>query len=103
MKSALLRGRVDELGDLLDAAWQHKRRLEEHISSDELDELYARARRAGALGGKMPGAGGGGYFFFIAAAGRKQRVAEALRRAGAQLVPVSFSTTGAVAWSAPRG
>jgi len=103
MKSALLRGRVDEFADLLDTAWQHKRRLEEHISSPEVDDLYARARRAGALGGKMPGAGGGGYFFFVAAAHRKQQVAEVLRKAGAQLVPVSFSATGAIAWSARRG
>ncbi len=102
MKNALLRGQVDRFGDLLDVAWRHKRNLEEHISSPEIDELYARARRAGALGGKMPGAGGGGYFFFLCGAERKSKVAEVVREGGAQLVPVTFSAQGVTAWKAPR-
>jgi D-glycero-alpha-D-manno-heptose-7-phosphate kinase len=103
MKKALLRGRVDEIGDLLDVAWRHKRDLEDHISTPEVDELYQSARRAGALGGKMPGAGGGGYFFFLCQANRKQRVAEVVRKWGAQLVPVSFSPSGVTAWkTSPR-
>jgi D-glycero-alpha-D-manno-heptose-7-phosphate kinase len=102
MKNALLRGQVDRFGDLLDVAWAHKRNLEQHISSPEVDELYARARRAGALGGKMPGAGGGGYFFFLCGAERKARVAEVVRKSGAQLVPVTFSVQGVTAWKGPR-
>lgn len=102
MKNALLRGRVDEVGDLLDQAWHYKRNLEEHISNPEIDKLYQRARRAGALGGKLPGAGGGGYFFFVCRSNRKHKVAEVVRKWGAQLVPVSFSASGVTAWKAPR-
>lgn len=98
MRNALLRGRLDEMGDLLHAAWKHKRELAEHISSPEIDELYERARKAGAIGGKMPGAGGGGYFLFLCKAQKKHEVAEAARAWGAQLVPVAFSTRGATAW-----
>ncbi|HEV8480279.1 MAG TPA: GHMP kinase [Candidatus Eisenbacteria bacterium] len=98
MKNALLRGKIDDMGALLDTAWQHKRDLEEHISTAEVDDLYARARKAGALGGKMPGAGGGGYFFFLCAPDKKPQVAEVVRAWGAQLVPVSFCPTGVTAW-----
>jgi len=98
MKNALLRGRVDEIGALLDQAWRHKRELEDHISTPDVDELYQSARRAGALGGKMPGAGGGGYFFFLCAPDKKPQVAEVVRARGAQLVPVSFCPTGVTAW-----
>jgi D-glycero-alpha-D-manno-heptose-7-phosphate kinase len=101
MKNALLVGHIEEFGALLHTAWQHKRDLEEHISTPEVDELYERARKAGALGGKMPGAGGGGYFFFLCGAQRKRQVAEVARKWGAELVPVSFCPTGVTAWQAP--
>jgi D-glycero-alpha-D-manno-heptose-7-phosphate kinase len=100
MRDALLRGRLDEMGDLLHVAWKHKRDLAEHISSPEIDELYERARKAGAIGGKMPGAGGGGYFFFLCRGAKKHDVAEVARKWGAQLVPVAFSLRGATAWRA---
>jgi len=79
----------------------NKRALEEHISTPEVDDLYERARKAGALGGKMPGAGGGGYFFFLCAPDKKPQVAEVVRQWGAQLVPVSFCPTGVTAWQTP--
>lgn len=102
MKNILLRGRVDALGDLLHQAWEEKKKLEEHISSPEIDQLYRNARRAGALGGKMPGAGGGGYFFFICRANKKHRVAEVVSKWGAQVVSVALSSEGLTAWKAPR-
>ena len=60
MKKALLLGRVDALGELLHQAWESKKRLDESISNSHVDRLYQLARREGAIGGKMPGAGGGG-------------------------------------------
>jgi len=101
MKNALLVGKIEVFGDLLHTAWQHKRDLEEHISTPEVDELYEKARKAGALGGKMPGAGGGGYFFFVCGARGKEKVAEVARKWGAELVPVSFCPSGVTAWQAP--
>jgi D-glycero-alpha-D-manno-heptose-7-phosphate kinase len=52
---------LDEFGLLLDEAWAQKRSLGAGISNGEVDELYARAKAAGALGGKITGAGGGGF------------------------------------------
>ena len=62
MKKALLLGDVDAIGELLHEAWEEKKQLDEGISNSHVDQLYQLARREGAIGGKMPGAGGGGYF-----------------------------------------
>ena len=61
VNSILRQGRdLDRLGELLHQAWQIKRSLVEGITSDEIERMYALAREAGALGGKVTGAGGGG-------------------------------------------
>ena len=78
MKKALLLGDVDAMGELLHEAWESKKRLEQDISNEHVDRLYRLARREGAIGGKMPGAGGGGYFLLLTRFDRKHRVAAAL-------------------------
>lgn len=60
-KACLEAGQVEELGYLLDESWQLKKQLASGVSNALLDELYATARNAGALGGKITGAGGGGF------------------------------------------
>lgn len=55
-----------EFGDLLDQAWHAKRSLDTGVSSSEIDRLYEAGRSAGALGGKLLGAGGGGFLLFFA-------------------------------------
>ena len=56
----------DILGDYLHQNWELKRKLNETVSTPEIDELYAAAREAGALGGKILGAGGGGFLLLYA-------------------------------------
>ena len=60
-RKALLAGDFDELGHMLHYGWKLKRQLASKISNPYLDELYDKARGAGALGGKITGAGGGGF------------------------------------------
>ncbi len=57
-------GDLDEFGRLLHHTWELKRGITNKISTSELDEIYEKARKAGALGGKLLGAGGGGFFVF---------------------------------------
>ncbi|KAF0182043.1 MAG: D-glycero-alpha-D-manno-heptose-7-phosphate kinase [Alphaproteobacteria bacterium] len=57
---------VAALGAMLDESWQIKRRLSSKISNPEIDNLYAKARAAGAHGGKLCGAGGGGFLLMLA-------------------------------------
>jgi D-glycero-alpha-D-manno-heptose-7-phosphate kinase len=100
MKKALLLGDVDAMGELLHEAWESKKRLEQDISNAHVDRLYRLARREGAIGGKMPGAGGGGYFLLLTRFDRKHRVAAALEKHGAQAVPFQFEPGGLATWSA---
>lgn len=102
MKKALLLGDVDGVGELLHQAWERKKRLDPGISTSHVDRLYQLARREGAIGGKMPGAGGGGYFLILTRFDRKHRVAAALEAHGGQVVPFHFEPAGVVAWSAAR-
>ncbi len=102
MKTALLLGRIDEFGELLHRAWEHKKHLDQGITNSRVDRLYRLARREGAIGGKMPGAGGGGYFMLLCRFDRKHRVAAALERLGGQVVPFHFESRGLQSWSAGR-
>ena len=67
-----------------------------------MDKLYRLARREGAIGGKMPGAGGGGYFLLLTRFERKHRVAAALEKQGGQVVPFQFERQGLQTWTAAR-
>lgn len=72
-------GEFDALGCLLDEGWQLKRQMASKVSNTGIDDLYARARRAGALGGKITGAGGGGYLLLYVPAQQQDDVRAALQ------------------------
>jgi D-glycero-alpha-D-manno-heptose-7-phosphate kinase len=99
MKNALLQRRCTEFGDLLHQAWQQKKRMSPRITTSFIDEAYAEARRHGALGGKVTGAGGGGYMLFYCRFDKKHKVAEALSRLGASVAEFSFEPHGLTTWS----
>jgi D-glycero-alpha-D-manno-heptose-7-phosphate kinase len=69
---------IRAFGDLLHETWQAKRSLSAQVSSAEIDALYERARAAGALGGKLTGAGGGGFLLLFVPPGQQGAVREAL-------------------------
>lgn len=71
-------GDIGELGALLHASWLEKRKLDASVSAPEIDALYARAMEAGALGGKLLGAGGGGFMLLLVPPGQQARVRAAL-------------------------
>jgi D-glycero-alpha-D-manno-heptose-7-phosphate kinase len=103
MKNALVRRRPHEFGGLLHEAWQQKRRMSPKISTDFIDTAYAEARKAGALGGKVTGAGGGGYMLFYCEFQKKHRVAEALTRMGGVVTEFAFEPDGLTTWSIDDG
>lgn len=67
-------GSLAAFGGLLDKSWQLKRQLDRAISSDEIDEMYRAGLEAGALGGKLLGAGGGGFLLFFVPPDRRAAV-----------------------------
>ena len=99
LKNALLRGKLDDFGNLLNDAWLNKKKLAAQISTAKTDELYDAAKNAGALGGKITGAGGGGYMFFYCPFDTKRKVAQALEIAGAQVIEFNFDFHGVQTWT----
>lgn len=73
-------------GEVLHEAWQVKRSLSDKVSNSHIDELYERARAAGAIGGKLTGAGGGGFLLLFVPPDKKQEV----RTQFSQLIHVPF-------------
>ncbi len=98
-RRALLLGEIDRFGELAHNAWVAKKKMSEGISNPALNSLYERARAAGAIGGKVSGAGGGGYMFFISRFNAKRDVVLALQAAGCQVVDFSFEHDGSRAWT----
>ncbi len=92
--NALVKGNHDEVGHLLNRAWQLKRSLCESISNSMLDTIYERAVTAGALGGKILGAGGGGYFLFYVPKERQQAVTATLSALGLSQSAFHFEPKG---------
>jgi D-glycero-alpha-D-manno-heptose-7-phosphate kinase len=88
----LVGGALRQFGELLHEAWQIKRSLSDQVSNPAVDALYEKARSAGALGGKLTGAGGGGFLLLFVPPQRREAVREALSR---QIhVPFAFESAG---------
>ena len=85
---------LDEVGHLLHRAWQLKRSLCGSISNPVLDRIYERAVAAGALGGKILGAGGGGYFLFYVPKAKQGTVTAALSDLGLSRLGFRFEPKG---------
>lgn len=85
-------GSLEGFGELLDESWALKKRFSDKVSSPKIDEIYGVAKRNGALGGKLLGAGGGGFMLFYVPPDRKERLIDALD--GLLHVPFRFDTTG---------
>ena len=98
MKRLLLLGRLADFGALLHEAWEVKKQMSQQISSPFIDEIYSSARAAGALGGKISGAGGGGFMYFFTEFDRRHAVIEALTTHGAEVVHFGFSDAGMQQW-----
>jgi D-glycero-alpha-D-manno-heptose-7-phosphate kinase len=78
-RQKLEHGDVDSLGEAMHRGWEIKRGLANGISNDSIDEMYQAARKAGALGGKITGAGGGGFMMLYCPHQHHDRVRHALR------------------------
>ena len=91
-RTALVHGRWEELGRVLDEGWQLKRGLSHGISNAGIDRWYAAAKAAGAWGGKITGAGGGGFLFFLHPPERSRQIADAL--SPMQRFPVRITPEG---------
>lgn len=99
MKEVLLKGRIHEIGAILDFGFQQKRQMAEGITNPLIEEIYETAKKAGATGGKISGAGGGGFMTFYCPGISKYQVTEALSRFGGQVKSYQFVDHGLTSWT----
>ncbi len=93
MYKGLQKGDVHQVGDLMDVHWQTKKKVSTKISNPQIDEWYSVARKNGALGGKIMGAGGGGFFLFYCDEERN-KLREALAKVGLREMFFRFDMEG---------
>lgn len=98
MKEAILKNNLDELGHILHRGWEYKRNMAEGITTPLFDQIYETALRAGAIGGKISGAGGGGYVFFYCPNNTKFSVIKELNKLGGYTQLYSFTKKGLETW-----
>ena len=99
MKEALLKGRLHEIGEILDFGFEQKRKMAHNISNDKIELIYNAAKKAGATGGKISGAGGGGFMIFYCPGNTRFKVIETLNTFGGEIKNYSFTKYGLTTWT----
>jgi D-glycero-alpha-D-manno-heptose-7-phosphate kinase len=99
MKLALLRGEIDHMAEVLNRSWEAKKRTAAGISTALIETLWDKGRAAGAIGGKVSGAGGGGFMMFLVPPPQRVQLIRALNDAGGAASAVHFTSEGAESWS----
>jgi D-glycero-alpha-D-manno-heptose-7-phosphate kinase len=100
MKEALLKGDLGGVARTLHAGWTSKRDMAAGISNSHIEDAMEAALAAGAVAGKVSGAGGGGFIMFLAPLERRRAVLAALTERGFQTESVRYTGEGAMAWRA---
>ncbi|MDO9163222.1 MAG: GHMP kinase [Methylococcaceae bacterium] len=98
MKECLLRGDFDGIVDSMRQGWSNKKRSAKTVSNLHIDEIYNAAIDAGALAGKVSGAGGGGFMMFFMPPEKRMDITRALRKFNGQLSNCHFTKYGSQAW-----
>lgn len=102
IRNHLLKGRLIKFGESLHKAWELKKQMAQKISNGVLDEIYEGARKNGAIGGKLLGAGGGGFFLFYTTAGSYHQLLDWLASRGLTHRPFHFDQEGLQTWTVRR-
>ena len=98
MKEAILKGDLTRYADILRQSWHTKKQLAASVSNQSLDAIYDDAISAGALAGKLSGAGGGGFFMFFVPPHSRMGLIRQLQRHEGQVVNFHFTSVGSQSW-----
>jgi D-glycero-alpha-D-manno-heptose-7-phosphate kinase len=99
MKEALLIGKLDRIGEILDYGFRQKKNMAANISNSHIEQIYDAAKKAGATGGKISGAGGGGFMIFYCPGNSRYKVMETLNIFGGKINPYHFTQHGLTSWT----
>ena len=94
VKNCLIRGDIDEFGNLLNEHWLTKKGISNKMSSNEIDNWYEIALKNGALGGKIMGAGGGGFLLLCAETGKRKQLRKTMEEIGLRYMDFRFDWEG---------
>jgi len=95
---ALRKGDLNRFGQLLHEGWVYKKRFSPMMSNQRIDKIYELARKHGAIGGKVNGAGGGGHMIFYCESGKEEEVCKKLTQKGVSIRSFSFDMQGLQTW-----
>ena len=98
MKLALLQGDMASFARIMGAAWEDKKQMADGITNPVIQEAFDVALSAGAISGKVSGAGGGGFMMLMVPPEKKPAVSEAMAALPGKVVPFQFTDKGTVAW-----
>lgn len=98
MKESLLRGDIDGFVESLRQGWENKKRSAKTVSTPQIEQVYEAAVKAGALAGKVSGAGGGGFMLFFVPPERRMDVVRTLNTFSGQVSNCHFTKYGCKAW-----
>lgn len=93
ISQSIIKGNISQVGKLMDIHWQYKRQLSQNVSNDKINKWYQLGKDAGALGGKIMGAGGGGFLLFCCP-GDKKDIRRVMKKEGLRELFVNFDTEG---------
>ena len=98
LKEALLKGELNKIGEILDYGWCYKKETAFGITNQEIEDVYKIAKKAGATGGKVSGAGGGGFMMLYCPRNTRYKVIEALKKLGGEFRRYQFVKSGLISW-----
>lgn len=98
MKEAILRGDLNRYASILRKSWEAKKQLAASVSNPQLNAIYDDAIDAGALAGKISGAGGGGFFMFFVPPAKRMAVLRRLLQHNGEVMNFHFTAIGAQSW-----
>ena len=98
LKTALLKGDIALFANILGKAWEDKKKMADAISNPMIQEAFDIATAAGAIAGKVSGAGGGGFIIFVTRPTKRRQVIEALNKLSGMTVGFQFSEGGTHGW-----
>ena len=87
-------GDLNDFGEMLHESWMLKRSLSKEVSNDYIDQAYAKARKAGAVGGKLLGAGGGGFILIFSPPEKQEAVRREMKKIKFLEIPFKFENQG---------